>query len=86
MCSLSTRALCCVRRYAAAQCKERARLEDEYLQARNPMRSLLRLRQLKRVSRFAAAKEEEERRLADQVAMAIARLREHAAAHGCERR
>jgi hypothetical protein len=27
----------------------------------------------------------EERRLADEVAMAIARLKEHLAAHGCER-
>jgi hypothetical protein len=49
------------------------------------MRSLLRLWQLTPVSRFAAAKDEEERRLADQVAMAIARLKEHVAAHGCER-
>jgi hypothetical protein len=28
----------------------------------------------------------EERQLADEVAMAIARLKEHAAKHGCERR
>jgi hypothetical protein len=38
-----------------------------------------------RVSPFAAGKDEEERRLADQMAMAIARLKEHIAAHGCER-
>ena len=76
MCSLSTLAI---------SCPEHARLEDEYLQARDRMRSLLRLRQLTRVSRSATAKDEEERRLADQVAMAIARLKEHVAAHGCER-
>jgi hypothetical protein len=38
---------------------------------------LLRFRQLTRL---------EQRRLADEVAMAIARLKEHTAAHGCERR
>jgi len=76
MCSPSTYAICC---------PEHARLEDEYLQARDRMRSLMRLRKLTVVSCFAAAKDEEERRLADQVAMAIARLKEHIAAHGCER-
>jgi hypothetical protein len=40
------------------------------------MRNLLRLRKLTR---------QEEGRLADQVAMAIARLKEHIAAHGCKR-
>jgi hypothetical protein len=40
------------------------------------MRNLIRLRTLTR---------QEERRLADHVAMAIARLKEHTAAHGCER-
>jgi hypothetical protein len=40
------------------------------------MRNLLRLRQLSKL---------EQRRLADDVAMAIARLKEHAATHGCER-
>jgi hypothetical protein len=39
------------------------------------MRNLLRLRQLTRL---------EERRLADVLAMAIARLKEHIATHGCE--
>ena len=57
-------------------CPEHARLEDEYLAARDRMRNLIRLRTLTR---------QEERRLADQVAMAIARLKEHTAAHGCER-
>ena len=67
MCSLSTLAI---------SCPEHARLEDEYLQARDRMRSLMRLRKLTR---------QEERRLGDQMAMAIARLKEHIAAHGCER-
>jgi hypothetical protein len=40
------------------------------------MRNLLRLRRLTRG---------EQRRLADQVAMAIARLKEHQAGHGCGR-
>lgn len=84
MCSLSTYANSCVSRFAAAQCKEYARLEDEYLVARDRMRSLLRLRKLTGVSRAAAADNDEERRLADAMAMAIARLKEHIAAHGCE--
>jgi len=67
MCSLSTLAI---------SCPEHARLEDEYFQARDRMRSLMRLRKLTR---------QEERRLGDQMAMAIARLKEHIAAHGCER-
>jgi hypothetical protein len=67
MCSASTLAICC---------PERARLEDEYIAARDRMRNLLRLRQVTRL---------EQRRLADDVAMAIARLKEHQAAHGCER-
>ena len=60
----------------ALNCPEHARLEEEYLVALNRMRSLIRLRRLTRL---------EERRLADNVAMAIARLKEHVAAHGCER-
>jgi len=67
MCSASTLAICC---------PERARLEEEYIAARDRMRNLLRLRQVTRL---------EQRRLADAVAMAIARLKEHQAAHGCER-
>ena len=67
MCSSSTYAICC---------PEHARLEVEYLAARDRLRNLIRLRKLTR---------QEERRLADQVAMAIARLKEHTAAHGCER-
>jgi len=67
MCSASTLAICC---------PERARLEEEYIAARDRMRNLLRLRQVTRL---------EQRRLADDVAMAIARLKEHQAAHGCER-
>ena len=66
----------CSRSARAISCPEHARLEEEYRAARDRMRSLLRLRKL---TRF------EERRLADEVAMAIAHLKEHAAAHGCER-
>jgi hypothetical protein len=76
MCSLSTYTICC---------PEHARLEDEYLAARNRMRNLIRLRKPSRVSRSAAADKDEEHRLADHVAMAIARLKEHTATHGCER-
>jgi len=85
MCSFSTLAI---------SCPEHARLEDEYLQARDRMRNFLtgsreaaglRLGKVRRVSRFAAGKDKEEQRLADQMAMAIARLKEHIAAHGCER-
>jgi hypothetical protein len=58
-------------------CPEHARLESEFQEARDRMRNLIRLRRLTR---------QEERRLADHVAMAIARLKNHIAAHGCERR
>jgi hypothetical protein len=75
MCSLSTYAI---------SCPEHARLEDQYLAARDRLRNLVRLRTLSRVSRVAAADQDEERRLADDMAMAIARLKEHLAAHGCE--
>jgi len=68
MCSSPAHAICC---------SEHARLEEEYIAARDRMRNLLRFRQLTRL---------EQRRLADEVAMAIARLKEHTAAHGCERR
>ena len=57
-------------------CPEHARLEEEYAAARDRLRNLLRLRQLTRG---------EQRRLADEVAMAIARLKEHRAEHGCGR-
>ena len=68
MCPFSTYAICC---------PEHARLEDQYLTARESMRSLMRLRKLS---------EPEERWLADHLAMAIARRKEHIAAHGCELR
>jgi hypothetical protein len=67
MCSFSTYAICC---------PEHARLEDEYLAARDRLRNSICLRTLSRL---------DERRLADDMAMAIARLKEHLAAHGCER-
>jgi len=66
MCSLSILAICC---------PEHARLESEFLEARDRMRALVRLRKLSHA---------EERQLAVRVAMAIARLKEHVAEHGCE--
>ena len=66
MCSLSTYAICC---------PEHARLEEEYLAARDRLRNLLGRRTLTR---------HEQRRLADDMAMAIARLKEHIAVHDCE--
>jgi hypothetical protein len=44
MCSPSTYAICCVSRFAAAQCKDHARLESEFQEARDRMRNLIRLR------------------------------------------
>ncbi len=58
----------------AVSCPEHARLESEFLDARDRFRGLARLRQLSRA---------EEKRLAEQVAMTIARLKEHLAEHGC---
>jgi hypothetical protein len=60
----------------AVSCPEHARLENEYQEARDRMRSLVRLRQLTKG---------EERQLVDRVAMAIARMKEHEAEHGCRR-
>ena len=60
----------------AISCPEHARLEEEYKAARDRMRNLVGLRNLTRA---------EERRLGDEVAMTIARMKEHAAKHGCER-
>jgi hypothetical protein len=61
----------------AISCPEHARLESEFIEARDRMRGLIRLRKLEPA---------EERQLAVRVAMAIARLKEHVAGHGCERR
>ena len=61
----------------AIRCAEHARLESEFIEARDRMRALVRLRYLTRA---------EERQLAERVAMAIARLKEHVAEHGCEPR
>ena len=60
----------------AIRCAEHARLESEFIEARDRMRGLVRLRKLEPA---------EERQLAVRVAMAIARLKEHVAEHGCER-
>ena len=59
----------------AIRCAEHARLESEFIEARDRMRGLVRLRKLEPA---------EERQLAVRVAMAIARLKEHVAEHGCE--
>jgi hypothetical protein len=75
MCSTSTYATCCA---------EHARLEGEFHDARDRLRNLLALRGIARFH-FTAVQSEEERTLAVQMAMAIARLKEHFAAHGCER-
>jgi len=61
----------------AVSCPEHARLESEFLAARDRLLGLARLRQLTQA---------EEKRLAEQVAMTIARLKEHLAEHGCQRR
>ena len=59
----------------AISCPEHARLESEFLEARDRLRALVRLRKLSR---------DEERRLEVRVAMAIAGLKDHAAEHRCE--
>lgn len=61
----------------AISCPEHARLESEYLECRDRLRALTRLRRLTLP---------EEKRLRDGVAMAIARVKEHAAEHGCQGR
>jgi len=60
----------------AISCPEHARLESEFLEARDRLRNLIRLRKLTFI---------EERQLADRVAMAIARLKEHVTEHRCQR-
>jgi hypothetical protein len=60
----------------AISCPEHARLESEFIAARDRMRGLVRLGKLEAA---------EERQLAVRVAMAIARLKEHVAEHGCRR-
>jgi hypothetical protein len=70
-------AVSCVRGSAASRCAECERLEAEFLEARDRLRTLTRLRRLTAV---------EEKRLVDRVAMAIARSKEHAAGHTCEGR
>ena len=63
----------------AVSCPECERLEAEFLEARDRLRALTRLRRLTGV---------EEKQLMDRVAMAIARIKEHEARHswqGCEK-
>ena len=58
--------------HAARPCIECERLEAEFLEARNRLRNLTRLRRLTAL---------EEKQLIDRVAMAIARMKEHEARH-----
>ena len=85
MSSLSFLAVSCVSRFAAApkedrfaaaQCPECERLEAAFLEARDRLRALTRLRRLTAI---------EEKQLIDRVAMAIARMKEHEAEHGLDR-
>lgn len=71
----STGAPMCLLSTLVISCPEHARLEDEFIEARDRMRALVRLRKLAHA---------EERQLAVRVAMAIARLKEHVAEHRCE--
>lgn len=61
----------------AISCPEHARLESEFIEARDRMRGLVRLQRVE---------PGEEGQLAVRVAMAMARLKEHVAEHGSERR
>jgi len=70
-------AVSCLGGSAARQCAECERLQEEFLEARDRLRNLTRLRRLNAV---------EEKNLADRVAMAIARAKEHSAEHTRERR
>jgi len=60
----------------AVSCPEHERLESEFQEARDRLRTLTRLRRLM---------PSEEKHLVDRVAMAIARIKEHAAKHRCQR-
>jgi len=60
----------------AVSCPEHERLESEFQEARDRLRTLTRLRRLT---------PPEEKQLVDRVAMAIARIKEHEAEHCCQR-
>jgi hypothetical protein len=60
----------------AVSCPEHERLESEFQEARDRLRTLTRLRSLTLP---------EEKHLVDRVAMAIARIKEHEAEHRCQR-
>jgi len=68
-------AVSCVSHSAHQPCAECERLEADFLEARNRLRNLSRLRKLSAL---------EEKQLADRVAMAIARAKEHEARHDVE--
>lgn len=65
-------AVSCVSPRASRSCAECERLEAEFLEARNRLRNLARLRKPNAA---------EEKQLTDRVAMAIARAKEHEAGH-----
>ena len=60
----------------AVSCPEHERLESEFQEARDRLRTLTRLRRLM---------PSEEKHLVDRVTMAIARIKEHAAEPRCQR-
>jgi hypothetical protein len=60
----------------AVSCPEHERLESEFQEARDRLRTLTRLRRLT---------PPEQKHLVDRVAMAIARIKEHEAEHRCQR-
>ena len=76
MCSLSMLAICC---------PEHARLESKCREARDILMRSREGAELGNPARLRRLSLVEEHKLADQVAMAIARLKEHIAEHGCER-
>lgn len=65
-------AVSCVSHSAHRHCPECERLQADFLEARNRLRNLSRLRKLSAL---------EEKQLVDRVAMAIARAKEHEAGH-----
>jgi hypothetical protein len=76
MLALSILAVSCVDGPKGVRCPECERLEGEFLDVRNRLWTLKRLRQLTPV---------EEKRLIDRAAMAVAQIKEHETAHAGER-
>ncbi len=70
-------AVSCVSHSAHRPCPECERFEADFLEARDQLRNLSRLRRLSSL---------EEKQLVDRVAMTIARAKEHEAGHNVARR